>query len=95
LAAYPRARTPSVGNLSIIENSHPYNKPGHNRAVCITDSISICSPKPVAELTTDELGRAYVDRLLTDGVDAVDAGQAVQTDADFFANLRQHVRMDV
>jgi len=49
--------------------------------------------KPVAELTTDELGRAYVDRLLTDGVDAVDAGQSVQADVDFFANLRQHVRM--
>lgn len=49
--------------------------------------------KPVAELTTDELARAYVDRLLTDGVEAVDTGKSVDADADFFASLRQHVRM--
>ena len=49
--------------------------------------------KPVADLTTDELGRAYVDRLLSEGVAAADAGQTVEADRTFFDSLRQHVRM--
>lgn len=49
--------------------------------------------KPVAELTTDELGQAYVDRLLADGVNAAETGNTVIADQDFFDNLRQHVQM--
>ena len=49
--------------------------------------------KPVAELTTDELGHAYADRLLTEGVEALDAGASVEANHDFFDGLRQHVRM--
>ena len=36
--------------------------------------------KPVADLTTDELGRAYVDRLLEEGVAAVETGKTVAAD---------------
>jgi len=49
--------------------------------------------KPIAELTTDELARAYVDRLLVDGVKAIEAGETISADTSFFESLRQHVRM--
>jgi len=49
--------------------------------------------KPVAALTTDELARAYVDRLLMEGVKAVESGETATADSSFFESLRQHVHM--
>jgi|GEM_PF-2168641 hypothetical protein len=51
--------------------------------------------KSVTELTTKELGRAYVDRLLADGVEALDGGQTITADVAFFDTLREHVSLTV